>query len=298
VAVSGSASINEDYLIMATQLAADPGTEQFLQYGLYVRNWSPQTVTTYRLALRDLPATITKASLNAAVVAMRERGLTPGGVNLRARAMNSYLTWLHEEEGHIPERFRIKLLKNPPKPIQTLTDKEVQRLAAFRPKGRIQVRTWVLAMLLLDCGLRIGEALSLERENVDLDNLVLRVLGKGSKERLVPISLELRKHLFRFLRQTSRRYVFAAFSGAQLERHNVYVDLQRLCRASGITILHPHGFRHAYAVHATKNGLDVFRLSRILGHSSINTTQIYLRAIGFEHLRADAECSPLRRMGK
>jgi integrase/recombinase XerD len=201
------------------------------------------------------------------------------------------LAWLHEE-GHTPERLRIKL------PIQTLTDKEIQRLAAFRPKGRIQSRTWVLAMLLLDCGLRIGEALTLERENVDLDNLVLRVLGKGSKERLVPISLELRKHLFRFLRQTSGRYVFAAFSGAALERHNVYTELQRLCRAAGITVLHPHGFRHAYAVHATKNGLDVFRLSRILGHSSINTTQIYLRSIGFEHLQAGAECSPLRRMGK
>ena len=77
MAVSGSASINEDYLIMATRIAANPGTEQFLQDGLYVRNWSPQTVTIYRLALRDLPATITKASLNAAVVAMRERGLTP-----------------------------------------------------------------------------------------------------------------------------------------------------------------------------------------------------------------------------
>jgi site-specific recombinase XerD len=282
---------------MATRLAADPRTEQFLQYGLYVRNWSPQTVTTYRLALRDLPASITKASLNAAVVAMRERGLTPGGVNLRARTINSFLSWLHEE-GHIAERLKIKLLKNPPKPIQTLTDKEIQRLAAFRPKGRIQTRTWVLAMVLLDCGLRIGEALTLERENVDLDNLVLRVLGKGSKERLVPISLELRKHLFRFLRQTSGRYVFAAFSGTPLERHNVYMELRGLCRASGVTVLHPHGFRHAYAVHATKNGLDVLRLSRILGHSSINTTQIYLRSIGFEHLQAGAECSPLRRMEK
>jgi integrase/recombinase XerD len=270
--------------------------EQFLQYGRYVRDWSPQTVTCYRAALTECPSPPTKASLNALVVAMRERGLSPGGINVRARAINSYLTWLHEE-GHIAERLKIKLLKNPPKPIQTLTDKEIQRLAAFRPKGRIQIRTWVLAMLLLDCGLRIGEALTLERANVDLDNLVLRVWGKGSKERLVPISLELRKHLFRFLRQTSGRYVFAAFSGAALERHNVYTEMQRLCRAAGITVLHPHAFRHAYAVHATKNGLDVFRLSRILGHSSINTTQIYLRSIGFEHLQAGAECSPLRRKG-
>ena len=216
---------------------------------------------------------------------------------MRARAINSFLTWLHED-GHLPERLKIKLLKNPPKPIKTLTDHDIKRLATFRPKGRIQTRTWMLAMVLLDCGLRIGEALGLERENVDFDNLTLRVLGKGNKERLVPISLELRKHLFRFLRQIKGRYVFVAFSGARLERYNAYAELQHLCKVVGITThVHPHGFRHAYAVHATKNGLDVFRLSRILGHSSINTTQIYLRSIGFDHLQDGAKCSPLGRAG-
>ena len=271
--------------------------EQFLQYGRYVRDWSPQTVTCYRAALTECPSTPTKANLNALVVAMRERGLSPGGINVRARAINSYLTWLHED-GHLPERLRIKLLKNPPKPIKTLTEGDIRRLATFRPKGRIQTRTWMLAIVLLDCGLRISEALGLERENIDLDNLALRVMGKGSKERLVPISLELRKHLFRFVRQTKGRYVFAAFSGARLERHNAYAELQHLCKVVGIsTRVSPHGFRHAYAVHATKNGLDVFRLSRVLGHSSINTTQIYLRSIGFDHLRESAKCSPLRRAG-
>jgi integrase/recombinase XerD len=273
-----------------------PLTEQFLQYGRYVRDWSPRTVDSYRISLRECPTIITKASLNAAVVAMRGRGLSPGGVNVRARAINSFLTWLHED-GHLTERLKIKLLKNPPKPITTLTESDIKLLASFRPKGRIQTRTWVLAMLLVDCGLRIGEALGLDRNNVDLDNLALRVLGKGNKERLVPISLELRKHLFRFLKHTTGRYVFAAFSGAPVERHNAYAELQAVCRQAGITThVHPHGFRHAYAVHATRNGLDVFRLSRILGHSSINTTQIYLRSIGFDHLRDSSKCSPLRRV--
>jgi site-specific recombinase XerD len=270
-----------------------PLTEQFLQYGRYVRGWSPATVIVYRLALRECPTIVTKAHLNAIVIAMRERGLSPGGINVRIRSINSYLTWLHEE-GHVSERLRIKVLKNPPKPIQTLTDKDIRLVAMFKPKGRMQTRTWVLAMTLLDCGLRISEALTLQRAHVDLENLALRVRGKGDKERLVPISVELRKHLHRFLRQTTGRFVFAAYGGGPLERHNVNTELQHLCKSIGITThVHAHGFRHAYAVHATRNGLDVFRLSRILGHSSINTTQIYLRAIGFEHLRAGSECSPL-----
>ena len=83
---------------MTTTSTADlPLIEQFLRYGRYVRNWSPRTVECYRQALRECPATMTKASLNATVVGMRERGLSPGGINLRARAINSYLTWLHED---------------------------------------------------------------------------------------------------------------------------------------------------------------------------------------------------------
>jgi site-specific recombinase XerD len=152
-----------------------------------------------------------------------------------------------------------------------------------------------LALVLLDCGLRISEALGLERDDVDLDGLVLRVTGKGRKVRLVPISNELRKHLFRYLDKTSGRYVFHTFGGSRLERHNVYEDLQRLCRRIGITArVNPHNFRHAFAAHSMKNGLDVFRLSRILGHSNIATTQIYLRSLGIEHLQAGhAKYSPL-----
>jgi integrase/recombinase XerD len=276
---------------------AAPLTEQFIQHGIYLRDWSPQTVSTYRLAFRDCPEVITKASLNAAVVAMRGRGLTAGGINLRVRAINSFLTWLHEE-GHLPERLKLKLLKNPPKPIQTLGERDIRLLTTFKPKGRIEIRTWTLAMVLLDCGLRISEALGLDRGSVDLDSLILRVLGKGGKVRLVPISPELRKHLFRFLRASSGRYVFETFDGQRLERHNAYSDLRSLCTGVGITTrVHPHNFRHAYAVHATKNGLDVFRLSRILGHSSINTTQIYLRSMGVEHLQeGHGKYSPLGRL--
>ena len=92
-------------------------SERFIQHGLILRGWSAETVSTYRKSFRECPQEITTATLNAAVVAMRERGLTPGGINLRLRSINSFLTWLHEE-GHIREPLRVKLLKNPPKPIQ------------------------------------------------------------------------------------------------------------------------------------------------------------------------------------
>jgi len=104
----------------ATDTSDQPLTEQLLRHGRILRDWSPETVITYRKSFRDCPAEITKASLNAAVVAMRERGLTPGGINVRLRSINSFLTWAYEE-GQIREPLRVKLLKNPPEPLQTFS---------------------------------------------------------------------------------------------------------------------------------------------------------------------------------
>jgi integrase/recombinase XerD len=281
----------------AEGIAVSPATEQFLQHGIYLRGWSPRTVATYRLSFRECPAVLSKATLNEAVVAMRSRGLSAGGINLRIRSINSFLTWLHEE-GHLAERLRIRLLKNPPKPVTTLSSQDIRSLSRFHPKGRIQVRSWTLAMLLLDSGLRINEALGLMQANLDLDQLVMRVRGKGNRERLVPMSLQMRKHLFRLLRTTKGSYVFESRGGSRLGRHHAYRDLRRLCAAGSVrTRVHPHCFRHTFAAHCTRNGLDLFRLSRILGHSNITTTEIYLRSLGIEHLREGlATCSPLETM--
>ena len=105
---------------------------------------------------------LTKAGLSAWVVTLRQRGLSVTTVNIMTRAVSSYLSWLHAE-GHHHERLRIKQLPNPPKPIKVFSDAEVRRIVTFRPKGRDQPGTWTLLVLMLDTGLRLSEALTLER---------------------------------------------------------------------------------------------------------------------------------------
>jgi len=278
-------------------------SKDFIKHGIYLRNWTTRTVRTYRQALAALASVIdseppSKANLQAFVIAMRERGLQPGGINVYARTINSYLTWLHEE-GHAPERLRIKLLPNPPKPYATLTDSDIRRLVTHMPKRCAQLRAWTLAVLLLDTGLRIAEALTLERDEVDLDALALRVVGKGQKIRLVPISTEGRRVLFRWLSRWDGRYVFGTARGRQWSQRNAYRDVTSVCRSLGITAAHvnPHAFRHCFAVTYVRNGGDIYRLSRILGHTSIATTQLYLRSMGLEHLQeGHAKFSPLGRL--
>jgi integrase len=162
----------------------------FLDYGVYLRGWSTRTWRPYRQGLATLTTTpLTKTGLATWVRAMKERGLTPGGINMYARSANSFLTWTHGE-ALLPERLRIRLLPDPPKPLTPITDAEIRRLVLFRPEDRLQMRTATLITLLLDTGLRIDEALGLDRINVDLHNCLVRVRGKGNRERIVPISVE------------------------------------------------------------------------------------------------------------
>jgi site-specific recombinase XerC len=115
---------------MATTMATL--AEQFLEHGRYLRGWSPKTTRTYTQAFTLFPFDsvddLSKASLQQFVVRLQQRGLSPGGINVRLRSLNSFLTWLHED-GHAAERFRLRLLRAPVRsvtPLRNPTDHWVQ----------------------------------------------------------------------------------------------------------------------------------------------------------------------------
>jgi integrase/recombinase XerD len=191
------------------------------------------------------------------------------------------------------------LLPKAPQVLVTFSDTEVRRILALRPTARTMLRAWTLFVTLVDTGLRIEEALSLERERVDLDRLTLTVRGKGGRDRIVPISTECRKALFRLSSKQDARYVFSTDDGERLSYRNAYRDLKAVCRLAGVRGPHvrPHCIRHYFAVSHLRAGGDLYRLSRILGHTSISTTQVYLRSMGLEHLQeGHAKYSPLGRL--
>ena len=194
---TSSAPITEAPTITDAWIAA------FLDHGIYLRGWSPGTCRTYRQGLATLARVpLTKAGLIVWVRTQQQRGLTPGGINMFARSINSFLSFALAE-GFISERLRIRLLPDPPKPLTPISDQEIRRLLVFRPKGRAQTRMWTLVLLLLDTGLRLSEALTLTRDHVDLHNCMIRVRGKGNRERLVPISLECRKRIYLLLKSAT-----------------------------------------------------------------------------------------------
>lgn len=277
--------------------------ESFVQAGRFLKNWSPKTERSYRQAFSSFQqsqreaqtadtsasaSNLTKAQLETWVVGMRQDGRTPGGCNVYIRGMNSFCSWLREE-GHIPAPLKLKLLKVPTTTLRGFSDAEIRTLLAFRAKGFFAVRTWTLIQTLLDTGIRIEEALTLRTLQLNLEALTMTVVGKGDKTRTVPFSLELRKVLFRYLqdkdkRDINRTYVFCAKNGHRISYRNAYRDLAKLCAAMRITgeHVHPHALRHAFACSYIRQGGNIYKLSRILGHSSISTTTIYLRSMGVE----------------
>jgi site-specific recombinase XerD len=131
-------------------------------------------------------------------------------------------------------------------------------------------------------------------DDVDFDNLIIKVKGKGGKHRLVPMSLELRKVLFRW-RQKSLDHLshhsglmFPTKYGTQLRARDSLRDFKKLCRKLRITGVRcsPHTLRHTFAVNYLRAGGNLFYLSKILGHSSVKTTERYLQSLQVEDLQA------------
>jgi integrase/recombinase XerD len=287
--------------------------EQFLKEKRYLCNLSPKTLDSYQQAfnayqrvlnrnsISDFCALPTKDTLKDFVIGMREAGLSPGGCNVYIRSINSFLTWLHEG-GQIPEPLRIAQLPQAQKVIKVFSEAHVQSLIKFRPKGSYEWRLYVLICLLIDTGARIDEVLTALVSGMDLEQLFVKVRGKGNKERLLPISVEMRKILWVYLSRhrlkVSSDYLFPTRDGNKLEYHNTLRDLKELCGRLGIegVRLSPHGFRHFYSVNFLRRGGDLYRLSKILGHTSVKTTEIYLRSMGAEIVQeVHQQLSPLSR---
>ena len=155
----------------------------------------------------------------------------------------------------------------------------------WRPRSTPQHRLHLLISVLLDIGARIDEVLSLRWVDVDFDNLLVLVHGKGRKDRRVPMSLELRKRLFQYQRRVqdenqrdvSSDLVFGTRGGTKQQRRNVLRDVKNRCRELGFepparTL---HAFRHTFATNYLRRGGNVFLLQRALGHSSLEMTRRY-----------------------
>jgi integrase/recombinase XerD len=187
---------------------------EFIKERQYVMNVSPATVRWYTSALKRLEnEEPTQEELTRLVVKMRERGLKATGCNAASRAINAYLHWASGAIGKCGGGCRhphIKPMKEPELVPSVFAHDQVKKLLNFRARKFLERRLHLLILILLDTGCRISEATALKIDDVDFDNLLLTLTGKGRKQRKVPFSLELRKALYRYIRDFEPRYLLLA----------------------------------------------------------------------------------------
>jgi integrase/recombinase XerD len=168
---------------------------------------------------------------------------------------------------------------------QVLTRGEVEKLLA-QPAGTepIALRDQALLELMYACGLRASEATGLAVTDLDLDELVLRAYGKGSKERLVPIGRTAAEAVRRYLERgrpqligtSVEPHLFVNFRGSALSRQGLYKIVQRHARSAGLAgRMSPHTLRHTFATHLLAGGCDLRAVQEMLGHADVATTQLY-----------------------
>jgi integrase/recombinase XerD len=268
-----------------------PAVESFL--ALSAARLAPRTVEAYRRDLADLEAwrggsaaEATNDQLAAYVAQLRADGLAATTIARRVAALRSF--YRHQvllgarpdnpaAELELPRRRRAL--------PRTLSPGEVERLidAATGTTPR-SLRDRALVELLYGAGLRVSEAVGLERAGVDLEQRLVRAMGKGSKERIVPIGREaveaLRRYVSRgrpYLDKRHRPELFLNAQGGALTRAGAFLILRRLAEGAGLEPerVHPHLLRHSFATHLLEGGADLRSVQEMLGHADLATTELY-----------------------
>ncbi len=255
--------------------------EKFIVEKTYLENRSPRTISWYRQtfkAYKKIVGTsqiLNKEKLNQFIIELRQRGVSVGGCNAYIKGMNSFLVWLYQN-GHLGEPLRMKVLKKEKKVMRAFTDEELYRLVSFWPTTFTEYRLHTLICTLIDTGCRIDELLTLTRDKVNLDSMLLVVVGKGAKERVIPISVELKEGLLVLLQQHSFPLVFPSSNGTKWNYANALRDLGLLCKRSGVVPSGFHTFRRTFARNYLKKWGNLIFLKTALGHSRLETTEKYV----------------------
>jgi len=228
-------------------------------------------------------------------------------INTYMRSLRAFWSWLMREEIITVNPFiKVRIPKAPVIIIATYSLQQLDNLLkCIDISTRAGFRDWTIILLLLDTGLRVSELASLKLEKVDLEVGMLRVIGKGNKERTVPFGTRVQKALWKYLERY--RYPPAnplctnVFLNQNGEPYTVDRVRYMICRRAKIAGIHgvrssPHTFRHTFAITYLRNGGDVFSLQRILGHSSLEIVRMYVNLAEVDIKASHRKFSPADNM--
>ncbi len=279
--------------------------DEYLGYLAVERGSSDNTVAAYGrdlsryvgwLAERGVtdPDDVTRGLVEEHVAALVEVGLAPASVERAVSAVKGFHRFMASEG--VSSAFPTSDLPLPAKPARLpdviSVDDAARLLDQPFPRTPSGLRDRAILEVLYGCGLRASELCGLDVRAVLLDEGLLRVFGKGEKERVVPVLGTAYDALAAYMEQgrgalAGRRpceAVFLNVRGGRLSRQSVHSIVEKYGRVVGIRGLHPHTLRHSFATHLLEGGADLRAVQELLGHANIATTQLYTH-VDRSHIR-------------
>lgn len=271
--------------------------DAFLASALAEQGLANRSIDAYRQDLSDFtrfvvargavsPARVQHAAITVYLISLRRQGRAASTVKRRTAAIRSFYKYL-QREGVLAHDPTLDLAspRLPRRLPRILTVNEVERLlAAPNPGVQEGVRDRALLELMYATGLRVSETVGLDLSDLDLAHEVVRCIGKGNKERLVPLGSQavraLREYLGkarpRLARRHSTQALFVSRLGGRFSRQGCWKLIRRYARRSGLTTpVTPHMLRHSFATHLLERGADLRAVQEMLGHATIAMTQVY-----------------------
>jgi integrase/recombinase XerD len=285
--------------------------EQFHDYLVFERGLSERTVTAYARDLRRWrehvvalgaggPADVTLAQLRSWVFELKAGGLAPTSIRRAQSAVRTYFAFLLAEGAVTSDPTdRLEAPRTTRRLPDVLDPTEVERLLVGTDEAHpLHWRDRAILELLYATGVRITELVALDRADLTLDDGLVRVFGKGAKERVVPVGRPARESVEQYLRlgrpdlvrsgSATRRAgdaVFLNARGGRLTRQGCWGIVRDAGGRAGLgDRVHPHVLRHSCATHLLDHGADIRVVQEVLGHPSVSTTQVYTKVTA-ERLR-------------
>ena len=265
--------------------------EEFIDYLRFEKKYSENTISSYKRDLNKMNLylkkdfiKLTKADIQKYIQNL-SKNESSNTISRTISSLKSFYKFLeinkYTNTNPLTTIISPKTARKLPK---VLSEEEVNKLLDINLNNDFDYRNKAMLELMYSSGLRVSELINLTVNDVDLKNSLVRIFGKGSKERIVPLNDYATEALNNYIlyhrpklfKQKESNYLFLNNHGNQMTRQGFFKTLKKIAKEKGIkSELSPHTLRHSFATHLLKYGADLRSIQELLGHSDISTTQIY-----------------------
>jgi len=272
----------------------------YINYIFEVRNLSANTASSYKRDLIKLStfleslkissySSISDETCTGWIGSLYASNNNPRSIQRHLSSAKGFFKFL--KKNYLIDTSPFELINAPKTPSHlpdVLSPEDVEQLLNFKPCDALEIRDLAIVELMYSSGLRVSETANINLDDFEEEMTFLRVLGKGSKTRLVPLGRYAVNAINNWIKERSKyseesSALFINLKGSRLSVRSIQLRLKRLATKQGLPPVHPHMLRHSFATHMLESSGDLRTIQELLGHSSLSTTQIYTK-LDYQHL--------------